>query len=308
MTEERLRERAPSRRDTWRARWEFSVVGRVVRGCSELELMRRAMAFATMGLVTLIPLLIVVATVDPLPQHGFGQWVADGMGLPAKTTEPLLRVFVTPHRVPGQTGALGLALLSVFGLSFVAEVQLSYERIWGLPALPLLHFWRRAWRLVVWLAALTGYVAFEVASGVLLRHGVVESSVRIALGATAGLFFFWWGQHFLLAGRVGWRPLLPGAIATVVGLSGLRAFSALVFNPMIVSSAEADGAVGVVLVVVSWLIGVGFVIYAGSLTGRCLHEHREAVRAAREVRAGPLGRAPSGAVYPETNRADRTES
>ena len=264
---------------------------RIWRDATELELMRRAMAFATLGLVTLIPLLILVAAVDPLSPRGFGQWVADGMGLPADTAEPLLRVFTTPHRVARQTGALSLALLAVFGPTFVAEVQLSYEKIWRLPTLPLLRSWHRAWRLAVWLAALTAYVTFEVASGALLDHGTLESAARIVVFAAAGLLFFWWGQHFLLSGRVRWGPLFPGTIATVVGLSGLRGFSKLVFDPMIVSAAEADGAVGVVLVVVSWLIGVGFVIYAGSLVGRCYHEHRIAARTAHAAHtahmAGP---------------------
>lgn len=284
---DKSRRRPPERRKDRHTRRPPGLLYRIWRDGTELELMRRAMAFATLGLVTLIPLLILVAAVDPLSPRGFGQWVADGMGLPADTAEPLLRVFTTPHKVARQTGALSLALLAVFGLTFVAEVQLSYEKIWRLPTAPLLHYWRRTWRLVVWLAALTGYVAFEVASGTLLDHGALESAVRIVLFAAAGLLFFWWGQHFLLSGRVRWGPLLPGAIATVVGLSGLRAFSKLVFDPMIVSAAEADGAVGVVLVVVSWLIGVGFVIYLGSLAGRCHHEHRVAVRAARaEARSG----------------------
>lgn len=281
MAEEWVHSPPPRRRQDWSARWRNSTMGRVWRGYSELELMRRALAFATLGLVTLIPLLIIVAAIDPLSPRGLGQWIADGMGLPATTAVPLLRVFTTPHAIAGQTDFLSLVLVIVFGLTFVAEVQLSYEKIWKLPAQSLLRFWRRSWRLVVWLAALTGYAAFEVASGRLLRHGAAESAVRIVIFAAAGLAFFWWGQYFLLAGRVRWRSLLPGAIATVVGLSGLRAFSTLVFDPMIVSGAKADGAVGVVLVVVSWLIGVGFVIYGGALAGRCYDEHRAAVRAAR---------------------------
>ena len=268
--------RQPDRRAYWRARWRHSILGRILSGYAEVELMRRSMAFATLGLVTLIPLLILVAAVDPFSPRGFGQWIADGMGLPESTAAPLVRVFRTPHGIAKQTGALSLTLLVVFGLTFVAEVQIGYEEIWRLPARSLLRFWHRSWRLVVWLAALTGYASFEVASGRLLQHGTFASAVRIFIFVTAGLLFFWWGQYFLLAGRVEWSRLLPGAIATVAGLSGLRAFSSLVFDPMIASGAEADGAVGVVLVVVSWLIGVGFVIYGGSLVGRCYHEHRSA--------------------------------
>lgn len=102
------------------------------------------------------------------------------------------------------------------------------------------------------------------------------------LGAAA-LVFFCWGQHFLLGGRVGWRSLLPGTLATVVALGGLRVFSALVFDPMITSNAEAYGAVGVILVVVSWLIGVGFIFYGGALVGRVYIQRRQEAEAAPEA-------------------------
>ena len=51
-------------------------------------------------------------------------------------------------------------------------------------------------------------------------------------------------------------------------LVGLRLFSQLVFAPLIVSSALSYGAIGTVLVVQSWLIGVGFTVFAGALVGR----------------------------------------
>ncbi|MBS2532841.1 YihY/virulence factor BrkB family protein [Catenulispora sp. NF23] len=248
----------------WRERWSRSVLGNVWRGGTQLELLRRSMAFATLGLVALAPLLVVVAAVSPSSQKGLGQWVVDGMGLPPNTAVPVLRLFAAHHREVGQIGILGLALLAAFGLAFVTDVQLSYQRIWEIPP----ESWRQAWRRAVWLAALIGYLAFEVESGALLRHGPVEQAMRIIVFVTAALSFFWWGQYFLLAGRVPWGWLLPGALATVAGLSGLRAFSALVFKPMIASSAKDYGMVGVVLVVLSWLIGVGFVIFGGALAGR----------------------------------------
>ena len=267
-----------SRYARWRERFNRSVVANVWRGGTQLELIRRSMAFATLGLVALAPLLVVVAAVNPASQQGLGQWVVDGMGLPPNTAAQVLRLFASRHRETGQVGILGLALLAAFSLAFVTDVQRGYQGIWDIPA----ESWRQSWRRVVWLAAMIGYLGFEMESGALLRHGPLESAGRIVVFATAGLFFFWWGQYFLLAGRVPWGWLLPGAMATVVGLTGLRTFSALVFNPMIVSSARDYGMVGVVLVVLSWLIGVGFVIFGGALAGRHYCEHRAETRAARE--------------------------
>jgi membrane protein len=66
---------------------------------------------------------------------------------------------------------------------------------------------------------------------------------------------------------VSYLAALPGAVATIVGLGGLRVFSGLVFEPLVASNAVSYGALGTVLIMQSWLIGVGWVIYGGQLFG-----------------------------------------
>ncbi|WP_084729808.1 YhjD/YihY/BrkB family envelope integrity protein [Streptacidiphilus neutrinimicus] len=264
------------RKRTWLTRLRGGMLGRFLRATSELDLMRRSMIFAAQGLVTLLPLLLVVAAVDPFRQRGFSDWLVDGMDLSTRSATPLEQLFAGQHDVESATGALGLALLALFGIAFAAEVQTVYEKVWQLGP----STWRKVWRQATWLLVLTLYLAAEVESGVWLRNGYVEAVERVALLAASGLLFFWWGQRFLLAGRVSWRALLPGTLATLVGLGGLRVFSALVFDPMIVSNAESYGGVGIVLVVETWLIGVGFVFYAGALFGRQFHERRARVAVA----------------------------
>lgn len=244
--------------------------GQFWRESRELDLMRRSMIFAAQGLVTLLPLLLVVAAIDPFRDRGFDDWLADGMNLRPSSATPLERIFAGEHQVEHTAGVLGLALLALFGIAFASEVQLVYERVWRLSP----PTWRQLWRRATWLVALTLYLSAEVESGVWLRHGLLQSGERVALLGASGLVFFWWGQRFLLGGRVGWRALLPGSVATLVGLGGLRVFSWLVFDPMIVSNAESYGGVGIVIVVESWLIGVGFVFYAGALFGRDFHDRR----------------------------------
>ena len=80
------------------------------------------------------------------------------------------------------------------------------------------------------------------------------------------------GLGFLTGGRVSYLAALPGAVATLVGLAGLRAFSGLVFEPLIVRNAVSYGALGTVLIVESWLIGVGWVVYACQLFGRWYYD------------------------------------
>jgi membrane protein len=57
-----------------------------------------------------------------------------------------------------------------------------------------------------------------------------------------------------------------------VGLGGLRVFSSLVFQPLIASNAVSYGALGTVLIMQSWLIGVGWVIYGSQLFGRWFYD------------------------------------
>ncbi|MEU2221724.1 ribonuclease BN [Streptomyces sp. NPDC018347] len=244
--------------------WQWLRVRALFEHGRELELMHRAMGFATLALVTLAPLLIVVAAADPLVRGGFASWLTDGMGLSGRSAHVITDVISPPRKVIGTTSVWSAVLLAVFGVAFGGSVQNAYERIWGLAAGP----WHRVWRQATWLVVLTAYLYQEVATKTTLHGGQ-----RITLSTISGVLFFWWGQRFLLGGQIQWRSLLPGAVATIIGLAGLRAFSYLVFTPLIVTNALSYGAVGTVLVVESWLIGVGFVIYGGSLFGRWFTEH-----------------------------------
>lgn len=68
----------------------------------------------------------------------------------------------------------------------------------------------------------------------------------------------------------------------MLGLLGLRIFSRLVFSPLIASSAVTYGPFGTVLVIQTWLVGVGVVVFGGALAGRLLHE--ELPRAAHALK------------------------
>ncbi|MFF6783374.1 ribonuclease BN [Streptomyces sp. NPDC012510] len=262
------REPRPRHHHRLRSRWHDSAVGRLWHHGSELELLHRAMGFSAFGLVTLVPLLIVVAAALPFQEQGFALWVIDAMSLSGRPADAVRELFATPRRVLSATSVLSGLLVALFGVSFAASVQNGYERIWEVPAGPWHHVWRR----VVWLGALTGYLFAETQSGAVLRDGLAQSAVRIMLATLFGVLFFWWGQHFLLGERVPWGALFPGAVATMAGLGGLRLFSDQVFSPLIVSNAITYGAVGTVLIIQSWLIGVGFVVFGGPLLGRHVHE------------------------------------
>jgi membrane protein len=239
----------------------------VVRRGVEMELMSRALSFAALSLLTLLPLVTLVGAVDPHSGLGAGKFLGRVLGLSSSSQERIAEVVVNPAQALRRTTAFGLAVLAAFGLTFGTALQTGYEKGWGLKA----AHWHSLWRHVIWLAAFVAYLLVSVAA---LGHGsaIAEEGLGAVATVVVSLLFFWWSQRFLLVGRVSWRALLPGAVATTLGLIGLRIFSGLVFSPLIASNAVTYGPVGTILVVQSWLTGVGFVVYGGAVLGRVLHE------------------------------------
>jgi membrane protein len=246
----------------------------------EFELMGRSMGFAALAMLTVFPLLVVVAAAGAASRYGLARWVVYGMGLTGSSARSVVQLFSTPGRVLGTTSVFGVLLLAVFGVTFAGSVQAGFERVWGLPAGP----WHMIWRQAVWLIALIAYIYAAAMVGPLTHHAPAQTVSRVSAAVVLGVAFFWWGFRFLVGGRVSYLAAIPGAVATVAFLAGLRAFSVLVFEPLIVSNALTYGAVGTVLIVQSWLIGVGWVLYGSQLLGRWLHDAW--LRAAADNRRG----------------------
>jgi membrane protein len=238
------------------------------RSGKEFELMQRSLGFAALAILTVIPLLIVIAAANPAPHRGLAGWVVYGMGLTGSSADAVTGLFSAPARVLGTTSAFSALLLCVAGVSFAGSVQGGFERIWGLPVGP----WHKIWRQALWLAVLIGYLYAAATVGTVTNGGLAEDAGSVAVAVVLGIAFFWWGLRFLIGGRVSYLAALPGAVVTLVCLAGLRAFSGLAFEPLIARNAVSYGALGTVLIVQSWLIGVGWVLYGGQLFGRWFHD------------------------------------
>jgi membrane protein len=234
----------------------------------EFELMHRAMGFAALSMLTVFPLLVIVAAASAATHHGIAIWVVYGMGLTGSSSRAVVQLFSAPARVLSTTSAFSLVLLALFGVTFAGSVQAGFERVWGLPAGP----WHKIWRQVVWLTVFTAYIYAAATVGTVVRHSPAETLLRVLVAVVLGVVFFWWGLRFLVGGRVSYLAALPGAVVTVAFLAGLRVFSGLVFQPLVVANAVTYGALGTVLIVQSWLIGVGWVVYAGQLFGCWFHD------------------------------------
>ncbi|MFG2761437.1 ribonuclease BN [Streptomyces wuyuanensis] len=238
----------------------------------DLELINRSLGFAAMSFLTLVPLMIVLAAADPPQAAGFAHWLSRALSTSSAAELEIQQLFAPPRRVLRATTSFSLAVLALFGVTFAAAVQTGYEKVWDLePARSGSSHARVLTRHVLWLCLLVGYVL--VFTNTPLRSESVITTAQGTAGAVLiTLMVLWASQKILLGGRAEWKALLPGALASTVGLLGLRLFSHLVFSPLIVASAVAYGTVGTILVVQTWFVGVGFVLYGGALVGRVLYE------------------------------------
>jgi uncharacterized membrane protein SirB2 len=79
--------------------------------------------------------------------------------------------------------------------------------------------------------------------------------------------FFWWTMHFLLAGRVRWRRLLPSAIATGLFFAGLGIFSKFYFSSTIIHDHRTYGSIGAIFGILTWFVAIGAVVILGAVAG-----------------------------------------
>jgi membrane protein len=159
--------------------------------------------------------------------------------------------------------ALSLLIMIAGTLTVVGALQEIYEKAFEQPRRGLRDFPRY----LVWIVVMCAVLALPGTLRDVLRS--VPGGFVVIEVLTFAVFtpFVWWTMHFLLAGRVGWRRLLPSAIATGIFGAAFGVFSTLYFSSTIISDDRIYGPIGAVFDIVTWLVGIGAVIILGAVAG-----------------------------------------
>jgi membrane protein len=267
----------------------------------ELDLIHQAMVLAALTMTLLIPALITLGALIPLGDpHGIAPLVGRRLGLSAQATRDVQSLFGGPTVVRSSTSWVSAAVTLLSAYAWPTALQKGYQLAWQLPSRGL----RDVWRPLLWLAALLGAVAlFAVLGGI--RPGGPLPVVVSVLVAPAVFLWAWWTQHLLLGGRVGWRPLLVGALLMTGGLYALRTGAQLSLSPAIAYNYDRYGPIGIVFVLISWFIGFGVVMLGGAVVGAELWEARQHRAAAAAERAS-AERTPEERTPEERTSEERT--
>lgn len=208
---------------------------------------------AAQAFLAAIPLLFALAAFAPAPvRDQLRESLRSMFGLTGGADQELQQVFdrTADDAVRETTGAVGALVALVSATSFSRAMARVCERAWGLPKAGTRI---AAWRWAVWLLALVVVVFLQAP----IRDG-------FGAGAWLGLPLFFllatgvwlWTQHLLLANRVPWLPLLPGALLGAAASTALGV-TARLYMPGALNRALAEyGSLGLVLTLLSWLIVV----------------------------------------------------
>ncbi|MEE1786669.1 YhjD/YihY/BrkB family envelope integrity protein [Streptomyces sp. SP17BM10] len=218
-----------------------------------------ATRLAAQTFLTAVPVLFVLAALMPSEvRSSVSDSLRTVLGLQGASLDQVTEVLQTSRTTTADAfGAVGIVVTLLSATSCSRILQRLCERSWHLPHLAgRLAAWRWLAWLLVWLAALTVQGRVRAGFGVGDGLGVVLYLITAAL-------LWWWTQHLLLAGRVPWLPLLPGAVLTSAALTALAWGSRLYVPRSLNRSVAQFGPLGMVFTLLSWLIVVFTAITLG---------------------------------------------
>ncbi|WP_406281947.1 YhjD/YihY/BrkB family envelope integrity protein [Embleya sp. NBC_00896] len=234
-------------------------LGRLTKRFLAVNSFEAATTLAAKAFLTGVPALFVFAAFAPDPMR---EQLIDSLravlGLREGTLSEVTQVYGAGEHLRQQTGVFS----AVFTLLMAAQVARTLQRLcrraWLVTARAPVprQIWRWLLWLPAWLTVLLLQAYFHDGFGFGPWLGLVVSLV-------VSMLVWWWTQHLLLEGLIGWLPLLPGAVLAGAGMVAVQYASHLVMPRTVARSVAEFGPFGLVLTLMSWLIaGCAVVVFA----------------------------------------------
>jgi membrane protein len=250
-------------------RFAESAPGRYWRRLSTADFLNSSFAFAALGVISVFPFIAVTSA-------AFGgdvrEVIAARMGLNAEATRDLDSLFATGSQAVATLTWVSTVILVAGAMGMASTLQTWYHRIYDQT--PPRQMLKALAYQAAGVAALSFYVSFQVW---LFDQVRPVGGRALELVVTFGLAtLFWWvSAYMLLFRQVGLWRILPAGVATGACLTGLGAVSSVVFSDQITSGHRSYGPAGVVIALISFLVGFGVCLHAGAVFGRMWNEWRD---------------------------------
>ena len=294
---------ALERLDHWqRSRSVIAIPVAVVRKFGDDRAGRHAALIAYYGFFSLFPLLLVLVSVLGFALH-------DNPGLRREILDSALAQFpVIGQQIERNVGALsgsfvtlavGLVTAVWAGIGVISATQDAMDEVWNVARRDRPSFVRSKLLALLALVILgTFLVMAALLAGVGADGGWVGAPLRIAafvgtialnVAVCAGIF------RILTVADVGWRDVLPGALAAGLGWFGLLAIGSWLVDHQVRNASHVYGLFAIVIGLLGWLyLGAQLLLLAAELNvvrarrlwPRTLRETRETTEPDREALAG----------------------
>ena len=143
----------------------------------------------------------------------------------------------------------------LWGIGIGQIYQDVYARAWRIHVRTLAD----QARFTIWFLILSGLLGvFFVFAGTLKKSGWAAAVPAYLVVSTA---FWLWTPHYLLHGKIGLRPLIPGALLASLLLGGATATSPFFLGSSLNEDGKHFGSFGVVIALLAW----GFILTTISL-------------------------------------------
>lgn len=243
-----------------RDRFDGSIAQDVVRELRALDFSNQATLFGAGLLASLLPFIILLSA---FASAHVDDYIALRLGLNRRAAVVVTHLFVSSHIALNPATVISMLFIVTGTLAVASSLQQIYEK-----AFHLSHRGRVGLlRLPIWIIALCLTVALETQVVRPLRTLPAGIGLVAVANFVIMTVFFWWTIHFLLAGRLPWRTLLPPAIVTGILFAGFGIFSKFYFSRTIISNTKLYGAIGAVFSIMTWLIATGAMIILGAVAG-----------------------------------------
>ena len=256
-----------------RQRFEQSAAGRYWAHLSTADFMNSSFAFAALAVLSAFPFLAVSSSVVG---GDIRRAIVARMGLNAQARRDIDGLIATGNQAIATLTWFSAIVLVLGGIGMASTLSAWYHRIY--ERTPRKGFLQHSAYHTAGVVAFTLYIASQVELFDWARPVGGRGLIFLLTFVTSTLFW-WWSSYMLLYRQVPLRQMFPAGVATGACVTGLGIVSAFFFSDQVTSGQKSYGPAGVVIALITFLVGFGVCLHAGAVFGRMWNEH-QAERAA----------------------------
>lgn len=250
------------------AAFEKSAAGRYWAHLSTADFMNSSFAFAALAVLSAFPFLAVTSSVIG---GDIRKAIVARMGLNAQATHDIDSLIATGNQAVAALTWFSALLLVLGGIGMTSTLSGWYHRIY--ERTPPKGLVRHLVYQFAGVVAFALYISFEVWLFDKARP-VGGTGLILVLTFVLAVLFWWWSAYMLLYRQVPLRRMLSAGVATAACVTGLGIVSWLVFSDQVTSGQKSYGPAGVVIALITFLVGFGVCLHAGAVFGRMWNERQ----------------------------------